>query len=138
MTEVSPGQFRKNKDVGSPPDVISFSHKNNPTDFSPSKSTVEIKLNQTETFRLEYLRRCKISALGIQAITLRLANRLKFSPDFHYIDAQGRLTFEDVKGGHVWEDSRIKIKQAASLYPWAKFLVVTRSFGDWDIEEIKP
>lgn len=106
-------------------------------DFTVSKSTDEARLNKTERAYLALLRSFPYEWIGIQNITLKLADDLRFTPDFSFIH-KGRFTLVDVKGGYVREDAFIKIKTAARLFPWATFLIVKRVEGGWDHQEIKP
>lgn len=97
----------------------------------------ESKLNQTEKRYLGWLRTLNDDWIGIQCVTLILASDLRFTPDFWAIDEVG-IRAIDVKGKHVWEDSRIKIKVAARIFPWVRFLIATEKEGAWQHEEIKP
>lgn len=71
-----------------------------------------------------------------EAIKLRLADATFYTCDFAVLTAHGYLEMHEVKG--FWtDDARVKIKVAASLYPF-KFIAVTargRKNSGWQREE---
>ncbi len=64
-----------------------------------------------------------------EAIKLRIADRCHYCPDFTVVSPEGKLSFVEVKGPHIWEDSKIKFKAAKEMYPWAKFEMHQRLKG---------
>jgi hypothetical protein len=82
--------------------------------------TREERLNKTER---EFLLRLRggvygaFSWIGIQSITLELANNCRYTPDFVTLMPGGDVRFWEVKGAHIWEDGWIKLKMAARLFP---------------------
>lgn len=80
------------------------------------------ELNKTEdAYRalLELRRRAgEIAWFKFEAMKLRLADSTFYSPDFAVMLADGTLEMHEVKG-HWQDDARVKIKVAASLYPFA-------------------
>jgi hypothetical protein len=135
----SESMIRRNLELETAPEQCSAVFA---TAFKPTiaASTDEGKLNKTERARLEYLRRLPhVKSLHIQAVTVKIGNDCRFTPDFFYFDAnRERLIAEDTKGGHVWEDSRIKAKAAARMFPEFTFIVAYKENGGWREEEIKP
>ena len=104
-----------------------------------TKSTDEEKLNKTEKAYLAYLRGPgnDLTWIGIQNITFKLAHDTRFTPDFTVID-QGNMRCIDVKGFQR-EDALIKIKVAARLFPFTKFIIVKRDKGgSWHHQEVTP
>lgn len=100
-------------------------------------NTDEKKLNKTEAARLAHLRALKLPAIGIQNHTLKLADDCRFTPDFNYIDENGVLTFEDVKGFQR-EDALLKIKFAARTFTHFRFLIVKKDGRvGWEVTEVK-
>lgn len=94
-------------------------------------------LNKTETAFREFLaqRFAGYSVLS-QSVTLKLANGCRYTPDF--IVPAGLLPMHayEVKG-FMRDDAGVKLKVAASLYPWIKFHLVTRlRNGAWDVQEV--
>lgn len=70
-----------------------------------------------------------------ESITLKLANGLRYSPDFPTW-AGDQLTFFEVKGARVWEDSLIKLKVAASRYQHFRFFLCKYVRGEWIKQEV--
>lgn len=75
-----------------------------------------------------------------QSITLKLANGVRYTPDFFSLSSvgSGRPKAWEVKGKHAWEDSLLKIKFAAKEYPEIKFLLVWKEKGKWCQQEVLP
>jgi hypothetical protein len=106
--------------------------------FSVAPCTDEVKLNKTERARLTFLREVSgNTCLKSQAVTLKLGDDCRFTPDFSYINAFGRMIFEDVKGFQR-DDALVKIKTAARMFSWATFLIVKKDKAGWQVTEIKP
>lgn len=103
------------------------------------KQTDEEKLNKTEKAYLAVLRSLGVKLLGIQNITLKIADDCRFTPDFNYLAESGVMIFVDVKGFQR-EDALIKIKVAARTFPQFGFVIVKRAktIGGWEETEIKP
>jgi|688.fasta_scaffold02433_5 hypothetical protein len=62
-----------------------------------------------------------------EAVKLKLADNTFYTPDFMVLLDDGSIEFHEVKGS--WkapnqEDARVKIKVAAAIHPWAKFVSV--------------
>jgi hypothetical protein len=71
-------------------------------------------------------------SVHFESIRLVLAeHRCTYTPDFICIMADGSITAYEVKG--FWrDDARVKIKVAARLFPWIKFVAVQqRKKKDW-------
>lgn len=84
-----------------------------------------------------------------EALSLRLADpanasddpdgrktAVRYNPDFLVI-CEDRIELHEVKG-HMEDDALVKLKVAATLYPWFVFRVVYRKAGRWIINEITP
>lgn len=105
----------------------------------PPKSATPRGMNKTEAAWERELKheqeRGRIRWFGFEAVTLKLAeNRCRYTPDFCVVMADGRIEFHEVKG--FWrDDARVKIKVAARLFPWARFVAVTRKGMGWETEE---
>ena len=79
----------------------------------------------------------QIDWFAYEAIKLRLADNTFYTPDFFVMAADGSLECHEIKG--FWEDdARVKIKVAATLFPF-KFVAVSKAKkadgGGWVIEE---
>jgi hypothetical protein len=88
-------------------------------------------MNKTEAAYAEHLtneeRAGRVIWWKFEAIKLRLADATFFTPDFMVLPSDGLLEVVEVKG--FWrDDARVKIKVAASLFPF-RFIAVTRTKG---------
>ena len=98
--------------------------------------------NKTERrFLNEYLRPWlatgEIDEIGDhESITLRLANGLRYQPDFPTWKGD-KLTFYEVKGDRVWEDSIKSLKVAANKYQRCRFFLCKYTKGGWIIQEVR-
>lgn len=95
------------------------------------------KLNQTESAygqHLELRRRAgEVAWYAFEGVKLRLADKTFYTPDFAVMLTNGQMEMHEVKG--FWEDdARVKIKVAASLYPF-QFIGVRKDKGAWIFEE---
>lgn len=97
-------------------------------------------LNKTEQAFSDYLRGelFVLQEMFTQAITLKLGNGVRYTVDF-VTRSGGHFEAFEVKGGHMRDDACVKLKVAASLYPWIKFHLVTRrKDGGWQIDRVLP
>lgn len=87
------------------------------------------KMNKTElaySQHLEALKSCgEIVWWKFEAIKLRLAGNTFYTPDFFLLMANGQLECREVKGGYWTDDARVKIKVAASIFPF-RFVAVQK------------
>lgn len=68
-----------------------------------------------------------------EGVKLRLADKTFYTCDFAVLPKTGVLEMHEVKG--FWtDDARVKIKVAASIYPF-RFIAVTKKANWWDREE---
>lgn len=79
------------------------------------------------------MRRGEIRAFFFEAVTLRLANNTRYTPDFLVIRNDYAVEFHEVKG-HWEEDARVKIKVAVAMYPFIFRAFTQPSPGAW-VEE---
>ena len=97
------------------------------------------KLNKTEAAFGEHLRRLfPGAAVHEQAITLRLANGCRYSPDVVVVEQPGSLVRAYEVKGHMRDDAAVKLKVAATAYPWISFYLVTQRGGTWEIDRVFP
>lgn len=96
-------------------------------------------LNGLERAFLAHLAVRKLGEVLTQAITLKIANGCRYTPDFVEVRHGFALRAYEVKG-FMREDAAIKIKVAAALFTWIEFYLVTRpkSAGEWRIERVYP
>lgn len=62
----------------------------------------------------------EIKDYRFEAVTLRLAERTTYTPDFMVIYSQGLPEFIEIKG-FSRDDARAKFKVTSSLFPWFVF-----------------
>lgn len=92
------------------------------------------KMNKLETSYSEFLsQNPDVVWFKYEGVSLKLADKTRYSPDFIVMKKDFQIEFHEVKG--YWEDqARIKIKVAADLFPF-KFIAIKKLKGQW-IEEI--
>lgn len=75
-----------------------------------------------------------------QGISVRLADGARYTPDFLVITREREVELHEVKG-FMREAANVRLKVAAQLYPWFKFVLVRRgkgAHGQWTCDEVKP
>lgn len=99
-------------------------------------------MNNTEARYASVLEARKIAGeivwYSFEMVTLKLAADTRYTPDFCVMLASGELEFHEVKG-YRQEDSFVKIKVAARLFPARFFLIYAKAKkdgGGWDINEV--
>ena len=94
-------------------------------------------MNHTEAAYGEHLHARQIAGevawFAFEAIKLRLAPATFYTPDFFVMLADGTLQVEEVKG-HWEDDARVKIKVAASMFPFRFIAVQKAKGGGWTYE----
>jgi hypothetical protein len=107
-------------------------------------------LNKTEQAFYDYLKTrgdpgVLRTVLPPQSVTLRIANGCRYTPDFvvayhHSTDIPSvDLVAYEVKG-FMRDDAAVKIKVAATAFPWITFHLVTKlpgGGGGWSISEVQ-
>ena len=70
-----------------------------------------------------------------EPIKLRLAHKTFYTPDFLVIQPDG-FEFHETKG-FMRDDAAVKLKVAAQLYPWFRFVLVKKSKSGFSYKTIK-
>ena len=70
------------------------------------------------------------------ALTLKLADDVRYTPDFLVVASDGVLECHECKG-FMRDDARVKLRVAARLFPF-RFILVTRPKTGWVFETITP
>lgn len=96
-------------------------------------------LNKIETEFREILRRENQNGwLVEQSITFKLANGVRYTPDFvTYSAFTGEFNGYEVKG-FMRDDAGVKLKMAAKEYPWFRWILVWKQKGNWKRQVILP
>ena len=75
-----------------------------------------------------------------ESVKLRLADKTFLTVDFFVMNDAGELEAHEVKGGFWEDDARVKMKVAASMYPF-RFIAAQKlpkkKGGGWKVEEFK-
>lgn len=72
-----------------------------------------------------------------EGITLRLADGVRYSPDFVVFMNGGRMRLVEVKGGYFRDDARIKLRVAVEMYPDFSWLLVWAKKGRFEPELLR-
>lgn len=132
----TPGASNK-ADVSNPPFAPP---PNQPARFALGRLPVGT-MNKTEAAYDSYLWQQRAASEvfwhKFEAVKLRLADNTFYTPDFMVMPDDSYIEMHEVKG--FWQDdARVKIKVAASIYPF-KFIAVTavakKHGGGWKREE---
>lgn len=111
---------------------------NDPGAFARGQLPSE-KMNKTESAYDAHLwnRRHSGQILwhAFEAITLRLAPKTTYTPDFLLLTSDLFLEVHETKG-FIRDDAIVKLKTAAKLFPFRFKLVRKGTGGIWDIKEI--
>lgn len=74
-----------------------------------------------------------------EAMTLKLADNTRYTPDFLLMLADGALEVHETKGGFIREDGWLKLKVAAGMFPFRFFLCqkqAKKAGGGWIIRRV--
>lgn len=97
------------------------------------------KMNKTEAAYAEILegrrRAGEILWYDFGSWTFKLADDLRYIPDFPTMLADGTLQIDEVKGGFIREDSWIKMKMFTRLFP-IRLRLCQYEKGEWKIKII--
>ena len=97
--------------------------------------------NQTESrYRDEFLISRILSGEIVECVfegkAFELAHRCSYTPDWYVVRADGGIECHEVKGAHVWDDARVKLKVAARLNPEVKFVLARWWKQTWKISVV--
>lgn len=99
-------------------------------------------MNSLEAEYAQYLKEqhCAGNVLWyiFESIKLKLAPNTTYTPDFCVMQKNEEVVFVETKG-FMRDDANVKIKVAASLYPFRFFVVkkkAKKNGGGWDVKEV--
>lgn len=100
------------------------------------------QMNQTEAAYARHLLHQQAAGLiawyRFEGLTLRLAERCSYTPDFVVMRADGQIELHEVKGARAMfrDDARVKVRLAAAEFPFRVLAVYPRDrvFSGWDVE----
>lgn len=94
-------------------------------------------MNKIEADWGEHLRLVKkVAWTRYEGLTLKLADDTRYTPDWPAMMQDGELRCYEVKGPFKREDAMVKLKVAASIYPF-RFFLVTRENDKWVEKEVR-
>lgn len=71
-----------------------------------------------------------------EGVKLRLAHNTFYTCDFMLLRRDGQVVMDEIKG-FMTDDAAVKIKVAASIYPF-QFRIIRKSGGMWKITNVGP
>jgi hypothetical protein len=71
-----------------------------------------------------------------EALTFRLAHDTRYTPDWCCWLPSGEIELIECKGGHTWDDAKVKIKVAAAMFPHRFTLARKAKGGEWIIVDV--
>ena len=87
------------------------------------------KLESDYSFQLAMRRDAgDIANFCFESVTLKIADGVRYNPDFMVITADGEVEFHECKG-FMRDDARVKLRVAARVFPWFRFVLVKRGAG---------
>jgi hypothetical protein len=93
------------------------------------------KLNKTEQAVLEWLRGVYLDTpIHAQAITLLLANGVRYTPDFAVFTKAGLELYE--AKGRMMDDAAVKLKVCKRIFPDVRLYLVWFKRGNMNIQEV--
>jgi len=109
-----------------------------PRRFAKGRVRPKTGMNKTEAAYEGHLALRKAAGevqwFAFEAVKLRLADKTFYTPDFVVMLADDVIELHEVKG--YWEDdARVKIKVAASLYPFQFRAIKAGKGGQWSVED---
>ncbi len=103
----------------------------------------EPDMNKTEAEYAQMLEARRVSGeilwWAYEAMTLKLADNTRYTPDFLLMLADGSLEVHETKGGFIREDGWLKLKVAAGMFPFRFFLCqkqAKKAGGGWTIRRV--
>lgn len=96
-------------------------------------------MNKTE---MEYARELELRKKAGEIVdwkyepfSLKLANKTYYKPDFLLVFPD-HFEIHEVKGTFIREDAIVKLKVAAKMFPWFKFVLAQKKRKYWVIKEV--
>jgi len=71
-----------------------------------------------------------------EPLAFRLAGNTTYKPDFMTLSSLHRLVMWETKGPYAREDSIVKLKVAASMYPCFDWVLVKQDRGKWRCTDV--
>ena len=94
----------------------------------------DLEILYRDTFLLPRQLSGEVERISYEPDKLRLCRLTTLTPDWRVDLTAGGVEYHEVKGGMVEEDSWIKLKFAAALYPDLKFFICQRKRKLWTVK----
>ncbi len=99
------------------------------------------EMNKTEAAYAMLLdarkRNGEVLAYWYESVTVKLADGVRYTPDFSVLLRDGSFELHEVKGGFIRDDARIKLRVAARHTPFTYVLAQYHNKGKgWTIERV--
>jgi hypothetical protein len=82
----------------------------------------------------------EVACWWYEGITLKLAHDTRFTIDYFVLLTNGEMEAVEVKGGMIRDDAKVKLKVAATMFPFRFYLaqkLPKKRGGGWHIEEVQ-
>jgi len=74
-----------------------------------------------------------------ESVTVKLADGVRYTPDFAVLLADDTFELHEVKGGFIRDDARVKLRVAARHTPFTYVLAPFKNKAEgWHIERVTP
>jgi hypothetical protein len=73
-----------------------------------------------------------------EGLTFKLGDDCRFTPDWGVMLSNGEFELHETKGPHRREDSIVKLRIAARIYPFRFYLITRDADGKWEQKEVTP
>lgn len=104
---------------------------------APSGPKFKSKAEARYAELLERQRRAgQIESWRYEAITLRLADGCRYTPDFWVVLNDGKVRLTEIKG-HMREAARVRLRVAVEMYPQFAWLLVWAKKGKFEPEILR-
>lgn len=120
-----------NRRTGVPVDVLVGPQKNGKNGPSPRPKMTQVEQRYAAVLEMRK-RNGDIRDFWFEAMAFRVgAGRSVYKPDFVARLPDGTLEIIEVKGARIWEDSKVKFKAAAVMYPCFTWRMLQWVDGEW-------
>ena len=97
-------------------------------------------MNGTEKLYATWLEARKrsgdISDWMYERVTFKLGDDLRYTPDFFVLLPNGEVEIHEVKGGFIRDDARVKLRAAATMFPFM-FRLAQYKNKCWSVTQVK-
>lgn len=111
--------------------VVAEPKQREPKSTNPRATMTRVEMRMADLLDMRK-RQGEVQTWFFEAITLRVGtDRCTYRPDFFVLLADGSVEVIEVKGAHVFDDSRVKWKTAKLLYPCFRWRFLQWIQDEW-------